>query len=60
MQRIYKKNLQNLICKPVEHHKNTDLQKQLFAVSKENEMTKITEEDVEQLERYEKLLYDQN
>ena len=60
LQAIYKKNMENLITKPVRQKEGTEIQKSLFKTTKDNVAAKISDKDIKMLEKYEKLLYSQN
>ena len=47
----------NLMTKQVETNKTSQKQLEVFPISREFEVTKITHADIAALEKYEKLLY---
>ena len=58
--KLYRKNLQNMIYKSVDKEKYTKNHEKMFGVSEENKAMKISQSDVDMLKRYEKLLFSQN
>ena len=58
--KLYRQNLKNVITKTIDVEKFNKKRDQMFSVSNTNKAMKVTQDDVDMLKRYEKLLYNQN